>query len=115
MSVRGYLVFVPSENVASMQYGNNGAPDMVTVATVPGHLAGPFEVHETVQDPAEMAEALRSAVKAGALRRQEAIGHLIGTCAVSPETAAALMAAELPPSSPQAERRTDGPLRHPPA
>jgi len=46
VSVRGYLVFVPFENVASMEYGNNGAPDKVTVATTPGHLAGPFEVRE---------------------------------------------------------------------
>jgi hypothetical protein len=48
MAVRGYLVFVPFENIATMQYGNNGAPDRVTVATTPGHLAGPFEVREVV-------------------------------------------------------------------
>jgi hypothetical protein len=56
MAVRGYLVFVPFENVASMQYGNNGAPDQVTVATAPGQLAGPFEVRE-VTGPATI-EAL---------------------------------------------------------
>jgi hypothetical protein len=51
VSVRGYLVFVPFENVASMEYGGTPTtpgsvtrPDMVTVATTPGHLAGPFEV-----------------------------------------------------------------------
>jgi hypothetical protein len=92
MSVKGYLVFVPFENIATMQYGNNGAPDRVTVATTPGHLAGPFEVHQTVQDPAAMAMALRSAVKAGAIREQEAIGHLMSTCAASPEEAAGLIA-----------------------
>jgi hypothetical protein len=91
MSVKGYLVFVPFGNVASMEYGNDGAPDKVTVATTPGHLAGPFEVEQTVQDEVVLAEALRSAVKAGALRDQEAIGHLINTCAVSPETAAGLI------------------------
>jgi hypothetical protein len=70
MSVKGYLVFVPFENVASMEYGGTPTtpgsvtrPDMVTVATTPGHLAGPFEVHQTVQDDAPMAEALRSALK----------------------------------------------------
>jgi hypothetical protein len=49
MGVRGYLVFVPFENVASMEYGNNGAPDKATVATTPGHLAGPFQVVEAEQ------------------------------------------------------------------
>lgn len=105
MAVRGYLVYVPFGNVATMQYGSNGAPDKVTVATVPGHLAGPFEVHQTLQDPLALAEALRSAVKAGALRRPEAIGHLVGTCAVEVEEAAALMAADLPPASPEAGRQ----------
>ena len=104
MGVKGYLVFVPFENVASMEYGGTPTtpgsvtrPDMVTVATTPGHLAGPFEVHQTVQDTAPLAEALRSALKAGALREQEAIGHLMGACAVSPEDAAGLMAGT-PPS-----------------
>lgn len=92
MSVKGYLVFVPFENVASMEYGNNGAPDKVTVAKVRGHLVGPFEVHQVIQEAAPLAEALRSAVKAGALREQEAVGHLVSTCAVSPEEAAGLMA-----------------------
>lgn len=91
MSVKGYLVFVPFENIATMQYGNNGAPDQVTVATTPGHIAGPFEVEQTVQDAADLAAALRSAVKDGALREQEAIGHLVSTCAVSPVAAASLM------------------------
>jgi hypothetical protein len=53
MSVKGYLVFVPFENVASMEYGNNGAPDKVTAATTPGHLAGPFEARQTVREPAD--------------------------------------------------------------
>jgi hypothetical protein len=48
VSIKGYLVFVPFENVASMEYGNNGAPDKATVATAPGHLAGPFGVREVV-------------------------------------------------------------------
>ena len=42
--VSGYVVFVPFASVASMAYGNNGQPDMATVATEPGHLAGPFRV-----------------------------------------------------------------------
>lgn len=50
MSVKGYLVFVPFENVASYEYGNNGAPDKATVATTPGKLAGPFEVRQVVND-----------------------------------------------------------------
>jgi len=95
MAVRGYLVFVPFENVASMEYGSNGAPDMVMIAKVRGHLVGPFEVHQVIQEPAPLAEALRSAVKAGALREQEAVGHLTGTCAVSPEEAADLMRGDL--------------------
>lgn len=94
MGVKGYLVFVPFENVATMEYGNNGAPDKITAATTPGHLAGPFEVHQTVQTATDMAEALRSAVKSGALRNLEAIGHLMSTCAVSPEEAADLMAGD---------------------
>ena len=60
MSVKGYLVFVPFENVASMEYGNTPTtpgsvtrPDMVTVATTPGHLAGPFEARQTVREPAD--------------------------------------------------------------
>jgi hypothetical protein len=48
VSIKGYLIFVPFENVASMEYGNNGAPDKATVATTPGHLAGPFEVREVI-------------------------------------------------------------------
>lgn len=91
MAVKGYLVFVPFGNVAAMEYGSNGAPDKVTVATEPGKLAGPFEVHQTLQDPAELAEALRSAVRAGALRELEAVGHLVGTCGVDAEAATALM------------------------
>jgi predicted phage tail protein len=94
VSVRGYMIFVPFENIASMEYGSSGAPDKVTVATTPGHVAGPFEVESTVQDAAEMAEALRSAVRSGAIRELEAIGHLMGTCAVSPEAAASLMAGD---------------------
>lgn len=95
MTVKGYLVYVPAENVASMAYGSSGAPDEVTVATTPGHLAGPFEVERAVHDAAEMAVALRLAVRAGALREQEAIGHLVSTCAVDSVAAAALMAATL--------------------
>ena len=102
MGVKGYLVFVPFENVATYEFSNNGAPDKVTVATVPGCLAGPFEVHQVIQDPVPLAEALRSAVKAGALRELEATGHLISTCAVSPEEALALMAG-MPPAPPEAE------------
>lgn len=103
MSVKGYLVYVPFENVASYEFGgtpttpgSSTRPDQATVATTPGHLAGPFEVHQTIQEAAPLAEALRSAVRAGALREQEAVGHLMSTCAVSPEEAAALMAG-LPP------------------
>lgn len=102
MSVKGYLVFVPLENVASMEYGSNGAPDKATVATASGHVAGPFEVHQTIQDPVELAESLRSAVKAGALRSGEAVGHLVSTCAVDPAEAVALMEG-MPPSQPEAE------------
>ena len=50
MTVRGYLVYVPFENVASMEYGSNGQPDKATVATEPGKLAGPFEVRRIVKD-----------------------------------------------------------------
>lgn len=57
MAVRGYLVFVPFENVASYEFGGTSTvpgsvtqPDKVTVATTPGHLAGPFEVREVVRD-----------------------------------------------------------------
>ena len=103
MSVKGYLVFVPFENVASCEFdgtstvpGGVTRPDQVTVATTPGHLAGPFEVHETIQEAAPLAEALRSAVRAGALRPLEAEGYLISTCAVSPEEAAGLIAGALP-------------------
>jgi len=31
-----------------MEYGSNGAPDMVTVAKVRGHFVGPFEVREVL-------------------------------------------------------------------
>lgn len=48
MTVKGYLVYVPSGNVASMEYGSGAAPDMATVVTVPGDLAGPFEVRAVV-------------------------------------------------------------------
>ena len=50
MQTKGYLVFVPFGNVASMEYGNNGQPDMATVATTPGHLAGPFRVDGPIVD-----------------------------------------------------------------
>lgn len=49
MAIKGYVVFVPGENVASMEYGAPG-DDKATVATTPGHLAGPFEVVMTVSD-----------------------------------------------------------------
>lgn len=48
MTVKGYLVYVPFENVASMAYGNGADPDMASVATTPGDLAGPFEVKAVV-------------------------------------------------------------------
>lgn len=50
MAINGCLLHVPFENVASMEYGNNGQPDMATVATVPGHLAGPFRVDGPIVD-----------------------------------------------------------------
>jgi hypothetical protein len=68
VSVKGYLIFVPFENVASMEYGGTPTtpgsvtrPDMVTVATTPGHLAGPFEARQTVRDDAFWAALRRAA------------------------------------------------------
>lgn len=109
MSVKGYLVYVPFENVASMEYGNNGAPDKATVATAPGHIAGPFEVEQVIQDASEMAAALRSAVRAGACRAQEAMGHLMSTCMVSPEEAAALISGGQSVTCPQCGRTSWNP------
>jgi hypothetical protein len=48
MAVKGYLVYVPFENIATMAYGNGEQPDKATVATTPGDLAGPFEVTAVV-------------------------------------------------------------------
>lgn len=57
MGVRGYLVYVPFGNVASYEFGGTPAtpgsvtrPDKATVATTPGHLAGPFEVRQVIND-----------------------------------------------------------------
>jgi hypothetical protein len=48
MAVKGYLVYVPFGNIATMAYGNGADPDKATVATTPGDLAGPFEVTAVV-------------------------------------------------------------------
>jgi hypothetical protein len=65
MSVKGYLVFVPFENVASYEFGGTPTtpgsmtrPDKATVATTPGHLAGPFEVLEVVNDFSPLADLI---------------------------------------------------------
>lgn len=69
MAVKGYLVFVPFENVASMDYGSATRPDRAVVATTPGDLAGPFDVAAVVRG--SVADAVKAAKIAAGLPVEE--------------------------------------------